>query len=174
MTDELETTIIMTAGEVNLGLVAYGDLIIDILPKAMSTFAHKSFMYGSLATKIDPLLTKTLVEEVINERMSAAFKRGDKMGCKACIRFLGCCWINGILHESIFVKLIQKMVEKPNRLIALVCLTTLPLLLRLKKQVVIEDCLKCLSDFFDSLNSPVPSIYQPFRKFDPEKDTLIP
>jgi hypothetical protein len=89
LTEELETSIIMTAGEINLHLVDFGEMIIDLLPKAMGTLSHKSFLYAALATKIDPLLAKTVIEDVIKEVMPAAFAKGDKMACSACIRFLG-------------------------------------------------------------------------------------
>lgn len=154
--EELETSIILTAGEINMNLVNHGEMIIDILPKAMGTLAHKSFLYGALATKIEPLLAKTVIEDVIKEIMPAAFARGDKMACTACIRFLGCCWINGVLKEDIFEKIVRRLSEKPNRLISMVCLTTLPLLLRIKENTVVEYAMRELAEYLDTLNDNVP------------------
>jgi hypothetical protein len=173
MDEELETTIILTAGEINLGLQAYGELIIDLLPKAMGRFAHKSFLYGSLVTKLDALLAKTAIEEVINSELPRAFKEADKMACKACIRFLGCLWINGMLEESIFIKIIQKLASKPSKLVALTFITTLPLLLKIKKNVLIEEAFKSMAEFYEKLDCEVPSYLEPIRRFDATKDFHI-
>lgn len=77
--EELDSQIILTAGELNLQLPVYGEMIMDTLPKAMGRFAHKSFMLGSLCTKLDSLLAKTVIEEVITVELPTAFKNADKM-----------------------------------------------------------------------------------------------
>ena len=173
LTEELQSDIIMTAGEINLQLTSYGEMIIDTLPKAMGRLAHKSVLLASLATKLDSLLSKTVIEEVITLEMPKAFQSADKMAWKAWIRFLGWCWINGVLEESVFLSIIQKMISKPSKLVALVALTTLPILLKIKPNLILEEALNSLSTYFDSLNVPVPSHLLPFRKFDESKDVYV-
>ena len=173
LTEELQSDIIMTAGEINLQLTSFGEMIIETLPKAMGRLSHKSFLLGSLATKIDPLLSKTVIEEVLTIEMPKAFQSADKMACKAWIKFLGCCWINGVLEESVFLSIIQKMVSKPSKLVALVAITTLPILLKIKPNLILEEALGSLSDYFDSLNTTVPAYLLPLRKFDESKDVYI-
>lgn len=172
--EELNQSIILTAGEINGQLQTYGDLIMETLPKAMSRLAHKSFMYGSLMTRVDPLLAKTVIEDVITTEMPNCFKRGDRMGSKACIRFLGCCWINGVLEEAVFIDILKKLVSTPTRLVALTCITTLPLLLKVKGNPVVEELFASMSEYLNTLDAVVPEKLAPFRKFNPETDTYIP
>ena len=77
------TSITITAGEINEGVKTMLELILETLPKAISRMSHKSFIYGALMTKIDPLLAKTVMDDIIRSEMPAAFKRADKMACKA-------------------------------------------------------------------------------------------
>jgi len=48
MGEDSSTSIIYTAGEINLGLTTYGDLVVDIVPKAFGRLAHKSLIYASI------------------------------------------------------------------------------------------------------------------------------
>jgi len=54
--EETDHTIIYTAGEINLGMQMYGDMVVDILPKASGRLYHKSFYYASINIKVTPLL----------------------------------------------------------------------------------------------------------------------
>jgi hypothetical protein len=60
------------------------------------------------------------------------------------------------LKEELFERIVKRLAEKPNRLIAMVFLTSLPLLLKFKENIVVEYSMKELADYLDKLKDEVP------------------
>jgi hypothetical protein len=87
--DDLGDSLVFTASVINLYKKDYEKNIVYFLEKFIKILPHKSFLYASLATKINSHLAKKVVERIILWAMPSAFSSGDKMACSACIRFLG-------------------------------------------------------------------------------------
>jgi hypothetical protein len=60
------------------------------------------------------------------------------------------------MKEEVFEGIVEKLAEKPNRLIAMVFLTSFPLLLKFKENTVVKNTMKELADYLETLKDEVP------------------
>jgi len=104
-----------------------------------------------------------------------ALQSSDKMGLKACLKFLGCCALNGILEPKIFYEIMSKLSHLKSNLVALAFLTVVPIFQKLspKKNPLIENYMDRIGKYIEENDKPVPEYLRPFRKFDKERDVHI-
>lgn len=154
----------------------FGQLVVDTLPKACGRLAHKSVLYAALVTKVTDLLAKNILEECMAVEIPRALKEGDRMALTASLRFLGMCVLNGSLEDKMFYKIMKKLSTFKSNLVAFAFLYSVPLFQSMSKQKnpLIETYMNRIGEYIESQVKKVPDHFRPFRKFDKDKDTLIP